>query len=379
MFYEKQPKEQQENYKLMLKIIGSLTKLFSDSKSPYLPYRVQENVFCKYFEAENLARSDNSADAKKEKFGIGLKTWVGNDDQKVAEFDSLREQYATLTGIKLAKKISEYRNERIRVTKNLYDIDTLIYHIVKRVPNAMQILEHSFDLIDIDNISLIRKGNKNNTYFTDGKHTYHFSLSKNTLYMIFDDMVLLDSFDVEILDDPYSYLMNLTVPTQIETPIPFVESVELDTSNKVCLRLYSVKKGKKFVPDRSGLNQWNALGRKRDANEIYIPFPSKDRNRFRDFFPSRNTSFKLILPNGREISAKVCQQDDKAIMSNPNKELGEWLLRKVFEIKEKTLVTYDMLELFGIDSVVFTKIEDLKYKVDFAEIGTYEAFYGENK
>ena len=66
-------------------------------------------------------------------------------------------------------------------------------------------------------------------------------------------------------------------------------------------------------------------------------------------------------------------------MSNPNKELGEWLLRKVFEIKEKTLVTYDMLELFGVDSVVFTKIEDLKYKVDFAEIGTYEAFYGENK
>lgn len=33
----------------------------------------------------------------------------------------------------------------------------------------------------------------------------------------------------------------------------------------------------------------------------------------------------------------------KSIMSNPNKALGKWLLRDVFELPEKTLVTYDML------------------------------------
>ena len=35
---------------------------------------------------------------------------------------------------------------------------------------------------------LINKGNDNNTYFTDGKHEYHFSVSKNTLFMIFSDL-----------------------------------------------------------------------------------------------------------------------------------------------------------------------------------------------
>ena len=212
MFYENQPLNQRENYKRMLSIIGNLTQLFSESDCPYLPYRAHENIFCKYFEADNLARMDCSADAKKNRIGIGLKTWMGQDDQKVAEFGRLRETFAGLTGLDLVRRIAEYRNERIRVTKNLNGIDTMIYHIVKRVPGAMQVLEHAFEYIDIDNLSLIpNRGNVNNTYFTDGHHTYHFSVSKNTLYMIFEDMELLDTFDVEIMDDPYNFLMTLTV------------------------------------------------------------------------------------------------------------------------------------------------------------------------
>ena len=136
MFYEKQPAEQQNNYKNMLEIIGSLTLLFSESDCPYLPYRCHENIFCKYFEAVNLGRMDCSADAKKNKFGIGLKTWMGNDDQKVAEFGRLRPEYEHLSGLELVKKIAEYRNDRIRVTKNLHGIEDMIYHIVKRVPGS---------------------------------------------------------------------------------------------------------------------------------------------------------------------------------------------------------------------------------------------------
>ena len=131
MFYEQQPVEQQDNYKKMLEIIGSLTLLFSESDSPYLPYRCHENIFCKYLEATNLGRMDCSADAKKNKIGVGLKTWMGNDDQKVAEFGKLRPQYENLRGIELILKIAEYRNERIRVTKNMHGIDDMIYHIVK--------------------------------------------------------------------------------------------------------------------------------------------------------------------------------------------------------------------------------------------------------
>lgn len=383
MFYENQPVNQQNNYKKMLAIIGKLTLLFSESDCPYLPYRAHENIFCKYLNAENLARMDCSADAKKDRIGIGLKTWMGQDDQKVAEFGRLRETFAGLTGMDLVRTIAEYRNDRIRVTKNLNGIDTMIYHIVKRVPGAMQILEHSFDYIDIDNLSLIpNRGNVNNTYFTDGNHTYHFSTSKNTLYMIFEDMELLDSFDVEIMDDPYSFLMNLMygqdgieADNEIEEIIHPVENTRLP---QICLRLYSTRAdGTKFVAEKSGLNQWNAGGRARNANELYIPYPAEDRAKTVGFFPGRDTVFSLTLPDGTVIPTKICQADGKAIMSNPNKILGEWLLRKVFELEEGTLVTYEMLQRFGIDSVIFTKHGDLDYSVDFAEIGTYEEFYEE--
>ena len=379
MFYELQPQIQRDNYKKMLSIVGSLTQLFSESDCPYLAYRAHENIFCKYFEAENLARLDCSADAKKNRIGIGLKTWTGQDDQKVAEFGKLRETFAGLTGLDLVKKIAEYRNERIRVTKNLNGIDDMIYHVIKRVPGAMQVLECAFDYIDIDHISLItNRGNVNNTYFTDGRHTYHFSTSKNTLYMIFEDMELLDNFNVEIMDDPYTCLMNLMPGVSAETATEqVIPQPVVPKENQVCLRLYSTRSdGTKFVAEKSGLNQWNAGGRKRHPDEVYIPYPAEDRERTRGFFPDRDTVFDLRMPDGTVIPAKVCQQDNKAIMSNPNKILGEWLLRNVFELPERTLVTYEMLERFGIDSVIFTKHGDLDYSVDFAEIGTYEQFHG---
>lgn len=374
----------------MLTIIGNLTLLFSESDCPYLPYRAHENIFCKYLNAENLARMDCSADAKKERIGIGLKTWMGQDDQKVAEFGKLRETFAGLSGIDLVRKIAEYRNERIRITKNLNGIDNMIYHIVKRVPGAMQILEHAFDCIDIENLSLIpNRGNVNNTYFTDGKHTYHFSESKNTLYMLFQDMELLDSFDVEIMDDPYGFLMGMMYGTSgivtEKTVKQIIKPANISSKPQLCLRLYAIKKDEKYVPEKSGLNQWNAGGRKRDPDEIYIPYLKDDREKEPDFFPARDTVFNLRLPDGTKIPAKVCQEADKnnpligkSIMSNPNKVLGKWLLRNVFELPEGTLVTYEMLEMFGIDSVIFTKHGDLDYSVDFAEIGTYEEFYSNN-
>ena len=372
MFYSEQNATNQNNYKLMLRIIGNLTRLFSENDSPYLPYRAHENIFCKYFIADNLGRSDCSADAKKDKVGIGLKTWVGRDDQKVAEFGRLRHSYENLSGIELIKVISEYRNERIRVTKNLHDIDKMIYHVVKRVPGQMQILECMFDEIDIENISVdVHRGNNNNTYFTDGKHEYHFSTSKNTLYMIFDDLKLLDEFKVEIMEDPFEFLMDLR-----RDKITNVMDTSTSKDDKICLRLYSTNsRGEKNIFTKSGLNQWNANGRQRHHDEIYIPYPKEDRTKTQGFFPPRDQNFNLTLPDGKQISAKVCQADGKAIMSNPNKVLGEWLLRKVFELEPRTLVTYEMLEKFGVDSVIFTKHSDIEYSVEFSEIGTYESFY----
>ena len=379
MFYDKQSKEMQDNYRFMLKTVGALSRLFSESSEPYLYYRCHENIFCKYFEALNLSREDCSADAQVHTLGIGLKTWVGSDNQKIAEFNKLKDKYMNLPQKEMIEKIAEYRNERIRITKNLHGMKELIYHIVKRIPYSMQIYEYAFEMIDISNIKIdTNKSSEKNIYFSDGKHEYHFVVSKSTLYMIFSNMVLLDSFDVDIIKDPFVYLQNLTSENKkMSEDVKKIILCNVDSAEQLCLRLYSTRaNGEKYVPLRSGLNQWNAGGRTRNLNEVYIPYPAFDRNRSDGFFPHRNESFSLTLPNGKVLSAKVCQDDGKAIMSNPNSELGKWLLREVFELPEGEIVTYEMLERYNIDSVLFTKVDKNIYKIDFTELGTYEKMLG---
>jgi hypothetical protein len=41
------------------------------------------------------------------------------------------------------------------------------------------------------------------------------------------------------------------------------------------------------VFERSGLNQWNARGRKRNESEVYIPIPKLIHDKFPNFFPGR--------------------------------------------------------------------------------------------
>jgi hypothetical protein len=136
--------------------------------------------------------------------------------------------------------------------------------------------------------------------------------------------------------------------------------------------------GVKHVPEKSGLNQWNAAGRPRDPNEIYIPIPAWIHRKFPGFFPEREVPFELTLPDRNILNAKVCQDGSKALMSNPNSALGKWLLRDVLNLKEKELLTYDKLQAIGLDTVVIYKIDSEHYDIDFTRIGSYEKFEIEN-
>lgn len=380
MFYELQPQEEQTNYKEILKKVGELSNLFSDSLKPSLYYRAHENCFCKYFKAENLARHDCSADAKKGTMGIGLKTWVGSNIQKVAEFGKLREILDPLDDDALVLKVAEFRNERIQTTMNLYGIKKMIYHIVIREDNKMTINECPFDFIDINHIKrLPKKDGKNTRYFTDGKHEYNFNKSKTTLYMNFNDLTKLDEFDVSIMDDPFNAIMNVNAPAMGATKSA-LQGFNVPKYPQLALRLFSFKEGAPYVFEKSGLNQWNAGGRVRDENEVYIPFNKEDRERPENigFFPSRDTPFKLDLPDGKVLSAKICQESGKAIMSNPNKELGKWLLRDILNLPTGTLLTYDILQEKGFDTVLFTKYSSDHYSIDFVASSVYDEMYNEN-
>lgn len=145
----------------------------------------------------------------------------------------------------------------------------------------------------------------------------------------------------------------------------------------VILPLYSTK-GEKHVPLQSGLNQWNAGGRSRDANEIYIPVPIQIHRKYPSFFPNRDTPFVLRLPDGSHLSAKICQQNGKALMSNPNASLGEWMLRKVLKLNEGELVTIDTLNLYGIDSIMIRKTPEIIEGEEVFELffcnGEYESY-----
>ncbi|MFA7309211.1 MAG: NgoFVII family restriction endonuclease [Patescibacteria group bacterium] len=359
----------------MLKCIGSLSRLFSESKEPYIQYRIAENLFCKSFNAKNLSRTDCSADASKDRVGIGIKTFLevnGSTWQKVAEFNGDHGQFKSLGDKEKVKKVANLRNIRIDTTKRIFDLDKMIYHCVTRKPGRILVYELPMDSIVVGDIKKIKK-NKNIISFDDGLNSYSFNISKSTLYKRFNTGELLLDLPVEILDDPFDSLEKLLSTTQ--------ESISFSSIKKqehIFLPLYSMKDGKKVVPDKSGLNQWKASGRKRDYNEIYIPIPSWIHSKFPGFFPSRDTAFTLILPNGKEMSAKLCQDGSKALMSNPNSDLGKWLLRDVLNLKEGEVLNYDFLDNIGLDSVVIYKNNEGEYDIDFTAVGSYEDFKEES-
>jgi len=367
MFYLLQNDDAQREYQEFLKIAGCLSNLFSDSEIPYLYYRVAEKVFCRAFNADDLSRSDVSADAKKENIGIGLKTFLaGNNNsfQKVAEFNSDRPSYINLPHEKLIREIAKLRNIRITFTANAHDLYSSIYHCVLREAGKFKIFEEDMNLIDIEKIK-IQKINKNSIVFNDNIHEYSFLLSKSTLTKRFKTTNIIHEFDVDILKDPLSDLRNLLLDKAL------LSDKEKKIKETIYLPLYGRKQ---FVYEKSGLNQWNARGRKRNMNEVYIPVPSLIHQKYPNFFPNRETPFFLKLPSGKSLQSKVCQDNGKALMSYSNKELGKWILRKVLQLKEGELLTYKKLQEIGIDTVRIDKINNSSYEINFAQIGSYEQF-----
>ena len=61
-------------------------------------------------------------------------------------------------------------------------------------------------------------------------------------------------------------------------------------------------------------------------------------------------------------------------MSYSNKELGNWILRDVLKLDEGKLLTYEKLQILGIDSVRIDKINGELYEINFAKNGSYDNF-----
>ncbi len=367
MFYSHQKDINQKQYQEFLKIVGSLSNLFSNSNIPYLYYRIAEKIFCRAFKAEDLSRSDVSADAKKNFLGIGLKTFLAKNNktfQKIAEFNADRNLYVGLSSEQLIKKISQVRNNRIDFTESTYNLKKSIYHCVLREKNRFKIFEEQMDRINIQNIKDI-KDNKSSIVFNDGIHDYSFSLSKSTLFKRFKTLNTIYEFNVDILKDPLFELQKNLYEKKI------ILEEEEKIKQTIFLPLYGRKQ---TVFEKSGLNQWNAKGRIRNYDEVYIPVPIKIHQFFPNFFPNRDTPFSLKFPDGDIVNAKICQENGKALMTYPNKKLGKLILRDGLKLNIGELATYDKLQLLGIDSVRIDKISNLEFEINFSKNASYENF-----
>jgi hypothetical protein len=365
--------ENNGNYLKLLSASAKLSKLFSESQVPYIYYRAAENIFCRSFEAENLSRGDSAFDANYNSVGIGLKTFICNKQvstEKVAEFNKLSKQINGFKGKDLAHKLSEFRNERIDLANRLYNIENSLYHIVARKSNELLLFETDYHKIDIDNIGSVKESNSG-LQFHDGKNGYSYNYSKSTLFRKFEIPEKVFRLPIDIISDPYSLLLELFEESK---GVPKATDLFLKGKNFVILPLYGIKDKRKFVFKKSGLNQWNASGRKRDFGEVYISIPVIIHQLYPNFFPKRDQEFTLHTPTGDELRAKVCQENSKALMTNPNNALSDWLLRKVFDLKEGELATIEKMEELGFDSVIISKDEEGNFKIDKAKLDSYEEF-----
>ncbi|MCT3115620.1 hypothetical protein [Leuconostoc lactis] len=110
--------------------------------------------------------------------------------------------------------------------------------------------------------------------------------------------------------------------------------------------------------------------------EVYIPLPNskKFHDKYPDFFvknggllngktlvsSKNNRTFKMeFLPSEEKMQMFINQDNGKAIQSlNSQFIFGKWVLKKVFQLKDRELLTTDTLDDLGINAITFTKYDD---------------------
>jgi hypothetical protein len=403
-----------KEYENLLKAVASMSRLYSNNDMAFIHSRFVEKLYVHCSKAEDLSRSDMSFDAKLGDIGVGVKTFVTSNisigkSEKVAEFtkNASLGDFKGLTHQQNAIKSSVLRNNRVVSDANEYEIDMSksIYHCLVRTTDFGMIHEEPYQLINIDNIKPTdNRGNEvskfseeeGHTYFTDGISKYTYNVSKNVLYKKFELNSFKNSHPIrlKIYDDIFQKILEWTKFTpskEILVPPSILKEQHKETSlDFVILPLYSTRnKNVREVPTKSGMNQWNAGGRERKFGESYIPVPRDIHHKYPNFFPNKDVKFKLKLPNGKIILAKLCQEGSKALMSDPNTDLCEWLYNIIDKNRtvsnrrflETNPYTYDDLKSVGKDSIKVTKVigKDYEYEIESTNLGSYELFINDEQ
>ena len=438
-----------DKYVRLLRPVASLSHLFSDNDIPYVSPKFVERLYVLSSGARDTAGDNSSFDAIAPGLvGVGVKTFVASKSarhkyEKIAEFtaDANAGVFDGMDSMSLLRKAIELRNERLSSDAASYGIDMAdaIYHCLIRVEGAAMVHEELMSLVrevdlhpvDSDGRPIDAPGEK--ILMSDGRNVYTYNKSKRVLYKrfpvspttskdfgglihlpinrdILQGILERGSFDFSVQDSgSFSKLTAISKEPELITKEEIMDSFvaessasyditsEIDDAEEpmqikhptdfVILPLYSTRSGSRHeVPGRSGINQWNAGGRVRAFGEAYIPVPRWIHRVFPGFFPGRDQPFRLKLQDGTLVNAKLCQDESKALMSDPNDELCRWLYRtleptKTYEQIKKRLpeerpYTYADLRRVGKDCVKVTKVfgKSHKFELSFCGIGDYEKF-----
>ncbi len=113
----------------------------------------------------------------------------------------------------------------------------------------------------------------------------------------------------------------------------------------------------------SGLNWGQRPGR--NPNEAYIPLPSKIAKS--GFFPLEKRHFTAITDDRHQLILRIEQQNDKAITTPArNSDLGEYF-RSRLSLSDGACVTRADLNRYGRTDVVFMKLDEETYYMDFSQ------------
>jgi hypothetical protein len=392
-------------YASLMRFIARMSRLFSDSATPLIVYRFVEKAFVKVTGARDLSRKDISFDAAiAPSRGVGVKTFrmtlnTGHKLEKVAEFtaDARNGAFTGLPPEAIATVVSDLRNVRLRsdATQVGLSLSESFYHCLVRAPGGVLVHEEDMAPVDIERIKPIsaqgkplRKfstANDDHVRFTDGTKEYTFHRSKNTLMQRFRLTTGYTSPMIDLTID--EGIWEVLLSGEMGNVFEMEEAVSAGSEDlpSVILPLYSSKSSiLKVIPPKSGINQWNAGGRARQFGEAYIPIPRKVHNLHPGFFPPRDKKFELYLPSGEYVTAKVCQDGSKALMSDPNTALCTWLFSAIdgeysyakSRHARKRPYTYEDLERIGKDSVKVTRLdqEGTRFELELAPVGSFEAF-----
>lgn len=420
--WDRYTQDERESYIEYLKIYGALSGLFNQKASttgaPYLDSKFQETVYAKSFNSEGVDIGNTPHDIKStfgsDSVGIGIKTWLSSKPsfQKVMQL----KKYKTIidkfndpgTSDQLAYKISEIKNERLMFDYKRLGLkqDGNVYHYVTRDMGLLTLNETSYPLVDINNLVPGNLTNKSFN-FSDGQKEYKYTFGDSQIWMKFEetqkDTSILDKIPVSLIDDPFLFLKNAynnyTSNNGILVPRPVAPDY-------LYLPLYSYQKG--TVPESSGLNAWNGKPKTsgsttlRPKGEAYIPIPKAvwkkkpywvdpnvDMRKYNEYKKATGKSsyeINLHLPDGTVFPALFAQEGFKALQTDPQSRLGIWILnvlgianpqRVKYDQSAINVVTMDLLELLGVDSVKLWHQDPNNLKevwIDFAEFDSFEEF-----